>query len=42
MRALYSALNLRRVAFSVTSVFGFTAGNEITEFIGHANLAPLG
>lgn len=41
MRTLYSALNLRRFAFSVTSVSGLSACKDITFVMGHASLAPL-
>jgi hypothetical protein len=42
MRDLYSALYLRRFAFSVTSVSGLPAVNDITFVMGHASLALLG
>jgi hypothetical protein len=39
---LYSAVYRRRVAFSVTSVSGLPAFNDITFAMGHARLRPAG
>ena len=42
MRALYSAVNVRRFAFSLTSVAGLPADNDIMFAMVHASLALLG
>jgi hypothetical protein len=39
---LYSAVKRRRFAFSLTSVSGLDAGNDITFAMVHATLALLG